>query len=70
MPQKRRGTLEAALQATEEARAAAERARHATIAAVKATKEALSVNIDQMRQVEEMRRVYREVMDMKRLEPN
>jgi len=60
-----RDAAEEARRAAEEARLAAEDARHATIDAVRVTAEALSANLEQMKFVEQMRRIYRDLKDLK-----
>ena len=49
---------------------AAEDARHATIDAGRVTAEALSANLEHMKSVEPLRRVYRDLKDLKNLDSN
>ena len=53
-----------------QARKAAEDARHATIAAVRATADILSANLEQMKYLEEMRRVFHEMKNLIKKPPS
>jgi hypothetical protein len=44
--------------------------RHATIDAGRVTAEALSANLEQMKSVEQLRRVYRDLKDLKNPDSN
>ena len=61
-----RHAAEAARHATEQARTAAEEARHATVESVRATADALAANLEQMKFVEDLRRMYRDLADKKK----
>ena len=51
-------------------RSAADGARHATIPPGAVTAEALSANLEQMKSVEQLRRVYRDLKDLKNPDSN
>jgi hypothetical protein len=61
---------EAARTASEAARAVSDGARHAVVEAVRATADALNASLEKMQVVEDMRRVLREIRDVKTLDSN
>ena len=56
--------------AGEEARVATDAGRHAVVDAVRATADALNTSLEQMRVVEDMRRMLREIRDAQKLDSN
>ena len=63
-------TAEAERTAGEEARGQAEAGRDAVVAEVRATAEILNTSLEQMKVVEEMRRMLTDIRDATKLDPN